>query len=56
MEEKKKFFRRDPENAVKKMGCAISSSDAESKSKAIDKSLAAEGMQRNNEIKLLLLG
>ena len=40
------------------MGCAISSSDEADKKRSdeIDKTLAAEGLNRSNEIKLLLLG
>ena len=40
------------------MGCTLSAADEADKkrSEAIDRSLAAEGMNRNNEIKLLLLG
>lgn len=41
------------------MGCALSAADeaAEKKRSAeIDRTLAADGLNRNNEIKLLLLG
>jgi len=40
------------------MGCALSTAEkeAEKKSEAIDRGLAAEGRNRSNEIKLLLLG
>lgn len=40
------------------MGCALSSAEKEAvqRSLAIDKSLATEGVCRQNEIKLLLLG
>ena len=40
------------------MGCVLSAAEkeAEKKSEAIDRNLAAEGQTRSNEIKLLLLG
>ena len=40
------------------MGCVPSAAEkeAEKNSEAIDKNLAAEGLNRSNEIKLLLLG
>ena len=40
------------------MGCAMSAVDEADKKRSdeIDRTLAAEGMNRNNEIKLLLLG
>ncbi len=40
------------------MGCALSAAEkeAEKKSEAIDRGLAAEGQDRSSEIKLLLLG
>ena len=40
------------------MGCAVSSDDkvAQERSKAIDKSLRADGERASREVKLLLLG
>ena len=40
------------------MGCALSTAEkeAEKKSEVISRNLAAEGQNRSNEIKLLLLG
>lgn len=40
------------------MGCALSAADEADKKRSaeIDRTLAQEGLNRNNEIKLLLLG